>query len=474
MNSLLTGDRGLLRHIACGKVVPGTTFPQAAVVWRQGFCGRCVLGLLITATAIWSAESWPQFRGVNASGVSTSTEAPLRWNGEKGENILWKTAIPGLGLSSPVLHGDRIYVTSAISADASTKVKHGLYGSTESHADTSKHQWKVYALDRKTGKIAWEQTAVEGTPKTKRHPKATQANCTPATDGTYVVAYFGSEGLYTYSTDGKLLWKKDLGIVNAGWFFEPDYEWGTASSPILYNGSVIVQVDRQKDSFIAAYRLKDGVEVWRTARAEIPTWGTPTIVESKSGVELVTNGTKAIRGYDPKTGKELWSVGPNSEITVTTPIFANDLIFVSNSYPPMQKTYAIKPGASGDLSKETAAIAWSKPRGVYMPTPLAYQDQLYIIQNNGILNAFGAKTGDNVYQQRVATGGAYSASPIAAAGRVYLTTEDGEIHVIKAGATFELLATNPMGEVLMATPALADGVLYVRGMQHLFAVAEKK
>jgi outer membrane protein assembly factor BamB len=191
-------------------------------------------------------------------------------------------------------------------------------------------------------------------------------------------------------------------------------------------------------------------------------------------VELVTNGTKAIRGYDPKTGKELWSVGPNSEITVTTPIFASDLIFVSNSYPPMQKTYAIKPGSAGDLSKETAAIAWSKPRGVYLPTPLAYQDQLYIMQNNGILNTFAAKSGDNVYQQRVAQGGAYSASPIAAAGRVYLTSEDGEVYVVKAGGTFEVLATNPMGEVLMATPALVDGVLYIRGMQHLFAVAEKK
>lgn len=432
------------------------------------------LAVAASAAALWSAESWPQFRGLNASGVSAAPDAPLKWNGEKGENVLWKTPIPGLGLSSPIVFGDRIYVTSAISSDPNSKVKHGLYGSTEPHADTSKHQWKVYAIDRKTGKIVWERTAAEGAPKTKRHPKATQANCTPATDGKYVAAYFGSEGLYVYKADGTLAWKKDLGVVNAGWFFEPDYEWGAASSPILYNGAVIVQVDRQKDSFVAAYRLTDGTELWRTARAEIPTWGTPTIVESKAGVELVTNGTKAVRGYDPKTGKELWSVGPNSEITVTTPIFANDLIFVSNSYPPIQKTYAIKPGSSGDLAQNAAAIAWTKPRGVYMPTPIAYQDQLYIIQNNGILNAYAAKTGDNVYQQRVGQGGAYSASPVAAAGRVYLTSEDGDINVIKAGSSYELLATNPMGEVLMATPALADGVLYVRGMQHLFAIQEKK
>lgn len=197
-------------------------------------------------------------------------------------------------------------------------------------------------------------------------------------------------------------------------------------------------------------------------------------MRGKNGIELVTNGTKAIRGYNPDTGKELWRLGPNSEITVTTPIFANDLIFVSNSYPPVQKTFAIKPGSSGDLASNAAAIAWSKPRGVYMPTPIAYQDRLYIIQNNGILNAYDAASGDNVYQQRVAQGGAYAASPIAAAGRIYLTSEDGEIHVIKASPAFELLATNPMGEVLMASPAIVDGVLYVRGMQHLFAIAEKK
>jgi outer membrane protein assembly factor BamB len=429
---------------------------------------------LALAAGLSAAESWPQFRGVNASGISESKEAPLRWNGEKGENVLRKTPIPGLGLSSPIVFGDRIYVTSAISSDPTAKVKHGLYGSTEPHADTSKHQWKLFAVDRKTGKIVWERIAHDGAPKTKRHPKATQANCTPATDGNYVVAYFGSEGLYTYDTSGKLLWKKDLGIVNAGWFFEPDYEWGSASSPILFDGNVIVQVDRQKDSFIAAYRLKDGSEVWRTARPEIPSWGTPTIVSTEAGVELVANGTKAIRGYDAKTGKELWFAGPNSEITVTTPILADGLIIVSNSYPPNQKTYAIKPGSKGDLTQDASGVAWLKNRGVYMPTPVAYQGTLYILQNQGILNAYSVKNGDNVYQQRIGTGGSYSASPIAAAGRIYLASEDGDVHVIKAGSQYELLASNPMGEVLMATPALVDGVLYIRGMQHLFAVAGNK
>jgi outer membrane protein assembly factor BamB len=233
-------------------------------------------------------------------------------------------------------------------------------------------------------------------------------------------------------------------------------------------------VDRHKDSFLAAYRLKDGSEVWRTPRPEIPSWGTPTIVQTDAGIELVANGTKAIRGYDPKTGKELWNVGPNSEITVTTPILAGGLIIVSNSYPPNQKTYAIKPGARGDLTQNTAGVAWLKTRGTYMPTPVAYDGTLYVLQNQGILNAFNVQSGENVYQQRVAGGGSYSASPIAAAGRIYLASEDGDVHVIKAGPQYELLVTNPMGEVLMATPALVDGTLYVRGMKHLFAIAEKK
>ncbi|MBM3788354.1 MAG: hypothetical protein FJW30_28800 [Acidobacteria bacterium] len=429
--------------------------------------------LILATLAVNAAESWPQFRGVNASGVAAGEKAPLRWNGEKGENVLWKTEIPGLGLSSPIVFGDRIFVTSAISADANSKVKHGLYGSTESHPDTTSHKWMTYAVDRKTGKIVWQALAHEGVPKTKRHPKSTQANSSSATDGKYVVSYFGSEGLYVYDWAGKLVWKKDVGLVNAGWFFEPDYEWGSASSPILHDGMVILQVDRQKDSFLAAYDLGTGKERWRTARAEIPSWGTPTVVTSKAGVEIVTNGTKSIRGYDPKSGAELWNVGPNSEITVTTPVFADDLIFVANSYPPHQKTYAIKPGSKGDLSKAPDSIAWTQPRGVYMPTPVAYQKQLYIVQNQGILNVYETTSGKQVYQQRIGTGGAYSASPIAAAGRIYATSEDGDIHVIKAGAQYELLATNPMGEVLMTSPAIVDGTLYVRGMKHLFAIGER-
>src|SRR5712692_5412961 len=239
---------------------------------------------LLLSTAM--AADWPQFRGPGASGVGDGTKPPVHWDAAKGANIVWTAEIPGLANSSPVVWGDRVFVTTAISSDAKQTFRTGLYGDTDPVADTSPHKWKVLALDKKTGKILWEQTAHEGVPKTKRHPKSSQASPSPVTDGTVVIAYFGSEGLYVYSTDGKLLWTKDLGVQNAGWFFDPDSEWGAASSPVIYQRSVIVQCDRQKDSFIAAFDLKDGKELWRTARAELPTWGTPTIVRINDRSEV--------------------------------------------------------------------------------------------------------------------------------------------------------------------------------------------
>jgi FOG: WD40-like repeat len=432
----------------------------------------------LLAAIIAMAGDWPQFRGPAASGVGDGAKPPVHWDATKNTNIAWTTEIPGLSVSSPVVWGDRIFVTTALSSDSKQSLRIGLFGDTDPVIDNSPHQWKVLALDKKSGKILWVETAHQGVPKTKRHPKSSQASPSPATDGKVVVAYFGSEGLFAYSVDGKLLWKKDLGLQNAGWFFDPDSEWGAASSPVIHKNTVIVQCDRQKDSFIAAYDLKDGKQLWRTPRAEIPGWGTPTLVQAKDHVEVVTNGTKAIRGYDADTGKELWTLGPNSEVTCTTPVSAHGLIFVTAGYPPVQPIYAIKVGSSGDLTlkdgkTKSDAIAWSQQRGgVYLPSPLAYGDHLYTVNNNGILTVYDAKTGNRIYQQRVGEGGSFTASPIAAAGKLYITSEDGDVYVIKAGPQYELIAKNPFGEPILATPALAGDLLLVRGAKHLFAVAE--
>jgi outer membrane protein assembly factor BamB len=435
--------------------------------------------LLICLASVANAQNWPSFRGTNASGVADGKPTPTTWNVEKGENILWKTPIPGLAHASPVVWGNKLFITSAISSNPKPFLRVGLYGDVDSDKDVSKHTWHVYCLDKQTGKILWDKIAAEGAPKVKRHIKATHANSSPATDGKYVVAFFGAEGLYCYDVKGNLKWKKDLGLLDSGWFYDPDYQWGMASSPIIYKNLVIVQCDVQKDSFIAAYDIKTGKEVWKTSREEIPSWGTPTIYEGKTRTELITNATRAARGYDPLTGKELWRLSGNPEVTATTPVFGHDLIFIVNHYRPNQPIYAIKPGATGDISLKDGktssdSVAWSYQRGgSYMPTPLVYGDYLYICQNQAIVRCLNAKTGEVAYQNRIGEGGSYSASPVAADGKVYLSSEDGAVFVLKAGNKYEMLAKNEMGEVLMATPAISDGMIFVRGQNNLFCIADK-
>lgn len=437
-----------------------------------------VLCICLFASATRS-QNWPQFRGPGAAGVVEGNTAATTWNAEKSQNTRWKTAIPGLGHSSPVVWGNKIFVTTAVTSGAKDETRYGLYGDVAPVKYDPQHTWKVYALDKETGKILWERTAYVGLPKVKRHPKSTHSDSTPATDGKYLVVLFGSHGLYAYNLNGKLLWKQDLGVLDSGWFYDADYQWEHGSSPIIYRDLVIVQADIQKDSFIAAYHLKTGKLAWKTPREEISSWGTPTVYEGKTRAELITNGSKAIRGYDPSTGKELWRLTPNSEVTTPTPFVAHELIFVTSGYAPIQPIYAIRPGATGDISlkdgKDTnASVAWSKQRGgPYMPTPVVYGDQLYTCSNQGVLTAYNAKTGERIYQERLGgKGGAFTASPVASDGKIYLPSEDGDVFVVKAGPKYELLATNPVGEVMMATPAVSDGLVIVRGLKHLFAFGE--
>ncbi len=435
-----------------------------------------------TATATRPADArWPSFRGPHAGGVADGQGLPEKWSGPEGTNILWKTRIPGLAHSSPVIWGDRIFVTTAVSSAGDTSFKHGLYGSGDASADRSAHQWRVYALDRRTGTILWERTAHEGVPKDRRHIKATYANSTPATDGRVVVALFGSEGLHAFDVEGKKLWQRDLGRLDAGAYDAPTYEWGSASSPILHDGKVIVQCDTQGEDFVMALDAATGKTLWRTARDELPSWGTPTVYPGSQRAELITNGSNFIRGYDPATGKELWRLGGSSQITAPTPIFQDDLIFVGSGRRPEKPLFAVRAGASGDITlpegkESSAAVAWSKVRrGPYMPTPLIYGEHLYVLNNDGILDCYEWRTGREIYRERVPhTGGGFSASPVAADGRIYLPSEDGDIFVLRAGPAFEILTVNPMGELLMATPALAGGALYVRAKDHLFAVGTIK
>ena len=396
---------------------------------------------------------WPSFRGPEAAGIADRQNLPDDWNPATGTNILWRTTIPGLAHSSPIVWGDVLFVTSAISSRADATFKPGLYGDGDASDDRSAHRWMLYALDKRTGQIRWERTAAQGEPRNKRHIKSTYASSSPATNGRIVVAWFGSEGIHAYDFDGGLRWSVDLGRVDMGAYDIPSYEWGPASSPIIWNGLVIVQCDTQTDSFLLALNAETGETVWKTDRQELPSWGTPTIVDTSAGPELVTNASNFVRGYDPKSGRELWRLGGSSKLTAPTPIFANGLHIVASGRAPERPVFAVRPGAHGDVTLAPGAttntsVAWSKTgRGSYMPTPLAYRGILYVLANNGVFDTYDISTGKEIYRQRLPlVGSGYSASPVAADGKIYLSNEDGEMLVIEAGATFKHLATNSMGE----------------------------
>jgi len=289
---------------------------------------RVAAGSQPTATA-----NWPGFRGPSASGRADRQRVPERWDATRHRNITWTVAIPGLAHSSPIVWGDRLFLTTAISSRPDATFKPGLYGEGTASEDRTPQKWVVLALDRATGRTLWERAAYEGVPREKRHIKATYANATPATDGRYVVAFFGSQGLYAFDLAGRPVWQRDLGVLDTGAYDLPEYEWGTASSPIIYKDLAIVQCDQQKGSFLLAADAKTGATAWKTMRDELPSWGTPTVYEpSTSGrsAELVTNASNFIRGYDPMTGRELWRLGGSSKITAPTPIFTEDAILVAS------------------------------------------------------------------------------------------------------------------------------------------------
>jgi outer membrane protein assembly factor BamB len=423
---------------------------------------------------------WPQFRGPGASGVGDGQGAPASWNVATGEGVRFKTPIPGIGLSSPIVWGDRIFLTTAVSGKGDTTFRIGLYGDTTSVDDVSEHSFRLYALDAATGRVVWDREVHRGAPPVKRHTKSSLSNATPATDGEHVVVLFGSIGKLTaYDFQGKQLWIRDVGVIDTNDPQSGTDEWGHASSPILYGDLVLVQGDRRKDSFLAAYRLATGDEVWRIARDEPSTWTTPNILPAPSGDELITNG-QTIRGYDPRTGRLLWSLGPNSEVVVATPIVGDGLAFVTAGYPPVRPVYAVRPGQRGDLSlakgeSASKAIAWSHPRGgTYIPSPILYRGILYTCNNNGILTAYRAETGEQLSIIRLSnnTTASFSASPVAADGRLYFPSETGDVYVLRAGPEPELLGVRPMGETVMSTPAISGGLMVVRTLNHVFGLAE--
>jgi outer membrane protein assembly factor BamB len=424
-------------------------------------------------------DNWPQFRGYRATGIATDQDLPLTWDVKEGTNILWKTAIPGLGHSSPIVWEDKIFVTTAVGEGKEAYLKVGSYGSSPENPEKFTHHYKIYYLDKKTGKIIWEKTAYSGEPKVARHVKASHANSTPATDGKHVLAFFGSQGLYCYDLDGNLMWSKDLGYLDAGAFDVPEIQWGFGSSPIIHEDRVVVLCDVNNQSFIAELDIESGEEIWRTLRDEQPTWGTPTIYQTDDRTHVIVNGYKHMGSYDFETGKEIWWMRGGGDIPVPTPVIAHGLVFITNAHGRMRPVYAIRLDAQGDITLkpgETSSefVPWFYPRnGGYQPTPIVCGDYLYVCENNGVLTCYEATTGKVMYREKI--GGdisAYSASPVAADGRIYFSDEFGNIHVVMASAQYEHLSINTMDETCMASPAISGKTLFIRARSHLYAIGK--
>lgn len=439
----------------------------------------CLLGLIHIPSngQVSYNQQWPGFRGPWACGIMENVKAPVSWDADSLKNIKWKTAIPGLGHSCPVIWDDCLFVTTASSEKKDESLKVGLYGDIDMASDDGVLEFKVYCLDKNSGTVLWERVAHKGIPKSKRHTKSSQANCTPATDGKHLVVLFGSEGLYCYDLKGNLLWQKDLGLMNPGPYNETGVEWGYASSPVIFKDRIIIQCDKTVGSYLATFDMENGQQIWRTERDEVSTWGTPAIYSDHEKTQVIVNGFKHMGGYDLETGKEIWMMSGGGDAPSTTPVVANGLIYINNAHGKYSPIYAVKPTAAGDItlaadSAKNRYIAWSVKRGgAYMQTPLIYEGLLYNLQVNGQLTCFDALTGEVKYKESL--GEAFTASGIAADGKVYFSSEEGNIYVIQAGASYKLLAKNKMNDICMATPAISGNTLFFRTQHSVVAVESK-
>jgi outer membrane protein assembly factor BamB len=417
-----------------------------------------------------AGAAWPGWRG-DGQGVARGARAPLEWS--PTSNLLWKTAIPGRGLSSPIAWGDRVFLTTAIEGEAvpgAKPIRHVSDGQEFVHPDAvgadRRHAFKVLSLDARDGRLVWERTAWEGTPADSRHKKASFASPTPVTDGERVYAYFGSEGLYAYDFEGGLAWKFDPGVVGT-------MGVGVGTSPVLYRDLVVLLCDEDNGerSFLVALDRRTGREAWRVARRVEVSWATPVVVSAEGRDELVTSGNQLVQAYDPATGRELWRMKGLESNAIATPLVGEGVVVVSSGYPS-KVSIAVRPGGSGDIT-DTKQVLWRYGKGsAYVPSPILYEGLVYLMTDRGLLTCLDARTGEVRYEgARPPVTSSFMASPVAAEGHLLLTSQDGDTFVVKAGPRFEVVRTNPLGEPVGASAAVAGGRLYIRGEQHLFAIA---
>jgi len=433
-----------------------------------------ILALVCGWTIDAMAQNWPQWRGPNGLGVSALSDLPTEWSAET--NIRWKSEIPGRGHSSPIVWGNRIFLSAAIEGEVIEGAKpigHIRRGEPFIHPDSvagnRHHTLKAICIDRDTGRLVWERTAYEGRVLDDRHRKNTYASSTPVTDGKYVYFFFEAEGLYCYDFNGKLIWKTSAGrIAKMG--------LGHGISPVLHENLIILQCDQEDGgtdvSFMAALDKRTGKEVWRVLRDHRKTWATPLIVRHNDRTELIASGAETVISYDPLTGKELWRCEGVRGHAIPSTVAGFGMVFVSAGYPS-KRAMGIRLGGSGDLTG-SPHLAWSFDKGTaYVPSPILYGEHLYLVSDKGILTCLNARTGEVVYEGgRVPVPATFTASPVAYDGKILLTSEDGDTFVIKAGPRHEVIRTNSLGEPVYASPAISDGRIYIRGEKHLYCIGK--
>ena len=437
---------------------------------------KAAVGLILLAITGGSAAEvqWPQFRGPAAGAIADDPALPDTWS-EK-ENIVWKTGIPGLGWSSPVVWDDHIFLTSAISEGREAPPAPGLYDEHDHVKASAPQHWVVYDIEFKTGKIRWQRELKNGQPPLLRHVKNSYASETAVTDGDRVYVYFGSIGLAAaLDFKGNVVWTKELGAFNT------QVELGTGSSPVLYKDRLIIQHDNTTQSNIIALDKRTGKELWKTDRDEAGNWSTPFVWENDVRTEIVTTGTRRVRSYD-LDGKLLWELSGMSNLTIPSPFSKFGLVYVSSGYPgaPLRPVYAIRPGAKGDISLKEGEtsneyIAWHQPfLGTYNTSALVYGNYYYTLLDRGFLLCHDARTGKQIYgrQRLSADSSGFTASPWAYNGKVFLLSEDGDTYVIQAGPEFKVIGKNSLDQMPLATPAVLRGSVIMRTQSNLYRIAK--
>lgn len=425
-----------------------------------------------------SNRQWPSYRGYYASGYLDKANLPDSFNIESSYNVKWNVYVPGLGLSCPVIWNDRIFITTAVSEQDKEGYLPGLYGDIEPVPDSSVHVWKVMCFDKSSGSLLWEHNAHQGIPMVKRHPKSSHANTTIATDGTHVIAFFGSEGLYCYDMAGKLLWERDFGLIMSAWNLVESAEWEFSSSPVIFRDKVIIQADALNQAFVAVLDLKSGETIWRKDRDEITNWCTPNIYFDGNLARVVVNGYKHRGAYDLDSGEEIWHMSGGGDIPVPTPIVWKDLIYFNSAHGGKAPLMAIKNHVQGEIpypgSEDSPGddFAWFYNRqGAYMTSVLVYEGLLYQLRWNGNLSCFDARTGEMLYRETVHPT-SFIACPVVSDGKIYMVSEYGDLYIARTGRQYELLKKIPLGEVSLVTPGIAEGMLVLRTASRLIAVAE--